>query len=98
MLALMAGDDGRARSHQVDLDGFVGSHDKLRGGQPSQVADIPRGLLARDAIRVTAGLEALLAWHLRRARARSEIFNSSRGVISLEAIVALLLAHKRGLA
>lgn len=98
ILALMAGDEQQAGSHQVSLDAFVGSHDTLRGGQPSQVADIPRGLRAGDVNRLTAGLEALLAWHLRRARARSEIFNSSRGVVSLDAIVALLLAHRRGLA
>lgn len=97
LLAWMAGDEGQARSHQAGLDTFVGAHDKLRGGQPAQVADIPRGLLDGDAVRLTAGLEALLAWHLRRARARSEVFNSSRGAISLDAIVALLLAHRRGL-
>jgi hypothetical protein len=38
-----------------------------------------------------------LGWHLRRGRARSEIFNSARAVVSLDAAVALQLAHLRGL-
>jgi hypothetical protein len=97
VLALIAGDEELARSHQAALDAFVSSRDTFRGGQPTRIADITGGLLDRDINRVTIGMETLLAWHLRRARARSDVFNSSRGVISLDAIVALLLAHRRGL-
>lgn len=98
LLALIAGDDDQARSHLADLRTFTAFHDKLRGGQPAAVADIPGGLLVGNAGPVTTGLEALLSWHVRRARARSDVFNSSRAVISLDAIVALILAHRRGLA
>lgn len=98
MLAIIAGDDTRAAAFQADLDAFTASHDAFRSGQPSGVADISRGLLARDAAMTNAGVSTLLAWHLRRVRARSDFFNSSRGVISLDAIVALILAHRRGLA
>lgn len=97
LLALMAGDDELARAQRARLDTFVATHDKLRGGQPSGIADIPRGLLDRDVNRLAAGVEAQLAWHLRRARARSDVFNSSRGVISLDAIVGLILGHRQGL-
>ena len=97
-LALMAGDTGRAVAQLAQLDAYVASHDALRSGQPASVSDIPRGLLLRDPRMTTAGLAALLAWHLRRARQRSDIFNSSHGVISLEAIVGLVLAHRLGLA
>lgn len=96
-LGLIADDDGKARAFQADLERFVGTHEKLRGGEPSGVSDITGGLLERDADRVTRGVEVLLAWHLRRARARSDVFNSSLGVVSLDAVVALLLAHRIGL-
>ncbi len=39
----------------------------------------------------------MLAWHLRSARSRSARFNNAAGVICQEAIVALLIAHRRGL-
>jgi hypothetical protein len=97
LLALLAGDEGLARSHQETLERYTATHDKLAGGQPKGIAAVSRGLIDRDPERAASGLDALLAWHLRRARARSEIFNSSRGVISLDAIVAILLAHHRGL-
>lgn len=96
-LALIAGDDAMAHEFQADLERFVATHDKLRGGEPSGVSHITGGLLERDAERVTRGVETLLAWHLRRARARSDVFNSSLGVVSLDAVVALLLAHRGGL-
>jgi hypothetical protein len=96
-LGLIARDDVQARAFQSDLDRFVETHGKLRGGEPSGVGHITGGLLELDADRVTRGVEALLGWHLRRARARSDVFNSSRGVVSLDAVVALLLAHRSGL-
>jgi hypothetical protein len=97
LLALMAGDDDQASRHQTSLAAYVATHDKLRGGEPAGIADVPRGLLDQNADRLTAGIQTLLAFHLRRARARSDVFNSSRGVISLDAIVALILCHRRGL-
>jgi hypothetical protein len=97
MLHLIAGDDLAAQRNTEELERVVGGREKLRGGQPALVTEIPGGLLERDADRVAAGLDALLGWHLRRARARSEIFNSARGAICLDAIVALLIAHRRGL-
>jgi hypothetical protein len=97
MLALIAGDEKQAASHLADLEGFVATHDKLRSGHPAAVADIPRGLVQREPRLVGAGIDALLAWHLRRARARSELFNSAHGMVCLDAIVALVLAHDRGL-
>jgi hypothetical protein len=96
MLALIAGEEEEARTRLEHLDEYVSTRDKLRSGHPAAVAEIPRGLLERDADRVAAGVEALLGWHLRRARARSEIFNSARAVVSVEAMVGLLLAHRRG--
>ena len=96
-LGLIADNDAQAGAFQADLDRFIRTHDKLRGGEPRGVSDITGGLLERDAHRVTRGVEALLAWRLRRARARSDDFNSSLGVVSLDAVVALLLAHRRGL-
>lgn len=97
MLAILAGDDEAATSKQAELDRFVASHDKLRGGQPAAIAQIPRGLLERDGGQVAAGIATLLGWHLRRARARSDVFNSSGAVVSIDAIVAILLAHRRGI-
>ena len=97
MLALIAGDVTLARRYQAELDAFAGKHDRLGGGQPSQTADISRGLLDGDAEGLTNGINALLGWHLRRARSRSDSFNSSRGVVSLDSIVALILGHRRGL-
>lgn len=97
MLPLFAGDDAAAATGLTQLDEEVATRAKLRSGQPAAIADIPHGLLERDADRLAAGLDALLAWHLRRARARSEVFNSARGVVAIEAIGALLLADRRGL-
>lgn len=97
VLALIAGDDDHAVTRVQQLKRYIATHQKFRSGQPARVADIPAGLVSRDAERVAAGLEALLAWHLRRARARSEVFNSSQGILCLDAVVALLLAHRRGL-
>lgn len=97
MLALIAGDEKQAASHLASVEGFVATHDKLRSGHPASVADIPRGLVEREQRMVGAGIEALLAWHLRRARARSELFNSAQGMVCIDAIVALVLAHEREL-
>jgi hypothetical protein len=98
ILCLVAGDEEEARANVERLEDIVAGREKLRSGHPAAVSEIPRGLLDRDGDRVAAGLEALLAWHVRRARARSHIFNSAHGVVCLDAIVALLLAHRRGLA
>lgn len=95
--ALIAGLEDEAARQVDDLRAYVADHEKLRSGHPRAVAGIAGGLLERAAGDVETGLDALLAWHLRRARARSEIFNSARGVISLEAVAVLLLAHRRGL-
>jgi hypothetical protein len=96
LLALIAADEDLAHEQLARLDLYTATHDKLSGGRPSRSADIARGLLARDATRLAVGVEALLAWHLRRARVRSDVFNSSRGVISLDAIVAIILGHRIG--
>ena len=98
MLHLIAGDETAARSVTEDLERVVETRDKLRSGQPALVTAIPRGLLERDANRVSAGVDALLGWHLRKARASSDIFNSARGVVCLDAVVALLVARRRELA
>lgn len=97
MLSLIAGDEEGAVTRVQQLEGYLATRRKFASGQPASVADIPAGLLSRDNERVATGLEALLGWHVRRARARSEVFNSSRGVVCLDAVVALLLAHRRGL-
>jgi hypothetical protein len=68
-----------------------------RSAAPAGAVELLGGLVDGSSRAVEAGVEALLAWHLRRARARSEIFNSARAVVSLDAVVALLLAHRRGL-
>lgn len=97
VLALIAGDEGEAAAQVNQLVGYVATHQRFRSGEPAKVVGIPAGLLSLDTARVAAGIEALLDWHLHRARARSEVFNSSRGVVCLDAVVALLLAHRRGL-
>jgi hypothetical protein len=97
MLSLIADEDDTARTHVADLDSAIAGRDKLKSGEPADIAKIPRGLVDRDADAVAAGVEAVLAWHLRRARVRSEVFNSSAAMISLDATVALALAHRRGL-
>lgn len=97
MLALIAGDDERAAREVGELDAFAATHPRLPSGPPSTVVKVPAGILAGDADQVSEGLDALLDWHLRSARSQSDKFNSERGVICLDAIVALLLAHRRGL-
>ena len=96
LLALIADDEDDARAQTARLVSFVNTHDKLRSGHPAAVAQIPRGLLENDPQLLTEGVSALLAWHLRRARARSEVFNSARAMVCNEAVVALLLATRRG--
>jgi hypothetical protein len=96
LMALIADDEVAAR-HRSDLEAYVASRDAFSSGKPSGVAGIPIGIARRDAQEVTKGLEALLGWHLRRARSRSDVFDSSRGMVSLEAIVSLILAWRRGL-
>lgn len=97
LLGLTAGDEPAATSHATRLDAFAATHDKLRSGQPATVAAIPRGLLERDPQAVRDGVDALLTWHARRARARSEIFNSARAMVCVDAVAALVLAHERGI-
>ena len=97
MLALIAQDDEAARRHVGELDAYANRHERLSHGPAATIANIPRGLLAGDAERVATGLNAYLDWHLRSARSQSEKFNSAEGVIALDAIVALLVAHQRGL-
>lgn len=97
LLSLIATDETGARQHLEALRRYVASHDRLRSGRPAVVAEILEGLLAADAARVAIGLDGLLEWHLRRSRANSDQRNSSRGVLCMEAIVILLLAHRRGL-
>ena len=97
MLHLIAGDETATLMAAEELERVVGTRDKLRSGQPALVTAIPRGLFERDADRVSAGVGALLGWHLRKARARSDIFNSARGAVCLDVVVALLVAHRREL-
>jgi hypothetical protein len=97
LLALVSGDEAAARASLERLEAAVGRKSKLRSGHPAAVTGIPHGLIARDAAELTRAIDALLAWHLRRARAGSEIFNSAQAMISLEAVAALLLAQRRGL-
>jgi hypothetical protein len=87
-------DDGEAARKSLDELRAVG-HSR-RGGAPAGAIEVLSGLVDRSSEATAAGVAALLAQHLRRARARSEIFNSARAVISLDAVVALLLAHRRG--
>lgn len=97
LVALTAHDEATAVAHLRQLEAYRAGHAKFRGGQPSIVADIPAGIVGRNAEQVGRGLDALLTWHHRRARARSEIFNSPRAVICEDALVALLLARQYGL-
>jgi hypothetical protein len=97
MLSLIEEDEASAEAYAQRLAAIAATRNKLPSGHPTSLAEIPQGLLARDVDRVAAGIEGLLAWHLRRARTRSEVFNSSRAMVCLDAIVAVLLAHHRGL-
>jgi hypothetical protein len=97
MLSLTAGRDELAGDHVRELEEYAATHDRIPSGPPTSVAGIPAGILAADAGRASAGLDAYLAWHLRSARARSIHFNSTTGVVCLDAIVALLIARGRGL-
>ena len=97
VLALIAGDDERAREQAPELEAYASSHSRLPSGPPSDVVGIPAGILAGDAERASLGLSRFLEWHLRSARSRSGLFNSSAGVVCLDAVVALLVAHHRSL-
>jgi hypothetical protein len=97
LLALVADDDETARANLAALDAYAATHDKLRSGQPASVAGIPRGLVDRDERTLAHGLDALMTWHARRARARSDIFNSARAMVSVDGAAAVVLAHERGM-
>jgi hypothetical protein len=97
MLALAADRDDLATDHLRELEGYAATHDRLPTGPPTSVAGIPAGILAADPDRASGGLDAYLAWHHRGARSRSNRFNSTTGVVCLDALVALLVAHGRGL-
>jgi hypothetical protein len=97
MLALVADQDDLAAERVGELEAYAATHDRLPSGPPTSVAAIPAGILAADPDRASTGLDAFLGWHLRSARSRSNLFNSSIGVVCLDAIVALLVAHGRGL-
>jgi hypothetical protein len=97
MLALVAGQDDLAAERVGELEAYAATHDRLPSGPPTSVAATPAGILAADPVRASTGLDAFLGWHLRSARSRSNLFNSSIGVVCLDAIVALLVAHGRGL-
>jgi hypothetical protein len=97
ILALLAGDAEAARQHLSELEAYASSHARLPSGPPADVLDISAGILGADADRASRGLDRFLEWHLRSARSRGNIFNSAAGVVCLDAIVALLVAHSRGL-
>jgi hypothetical protein len=97
MLALLAGDDGPAGQQIAELEMYASGHARLPSGPSSDVLDIPAGILAADAARASSGVDRFLDWHLRSARSRSNLFNSPAGVVCLEAVVALLVAHDRGI-
>lgn len=97
MLGLLARDEEAARRHVEGLESYARGHDRLPSGPPATVSGLLRGLLDGDNDEVAKGLDMLLEWHLRSARSRSsERFNSANGAICLDAIVALLIAHERG--
>ena len=98
MLSMFAGDDKVAAAHLEALGRAIGTRDNLLSGHPTAVTGIPRGLLQHDADLLASGVDALLGWHVQRARTKSEVYNSSLGAISIDAIAALLLADRRGLA
>lgn len=98
LFALAAGDDAGASAQLDALERAVSGRDKLRSGHPTAVTAIPRGLGAGDAAEVARGVDAALAWHVRRARARSDIFNSARALVSFDAVLGVLLAAARGMA
>jgi hypothetical protein len=97
ILALLAGDDQAASQELTGLEAYAATHPRLPSGPPSAIAEVPAGILAGDADRISRGVDEYLGWHLRSARSRSDKFNSYRGVICLDAIVALLTGHRRGL-
>jgi hypothetical protein len=98
LMALLAGNDSLATTFLAELEEYGSTHQRLPSGPPVGVAAIPAGILSADVEQASIGLNAWLAWHLRSARSRSVRFNSPTGVICLEAIVALLVSHARGLA
>ncbi len=98
VFALAAGDDAAASTHLQALQRAVTGRDKLRSGHPAAVSAIPRGLGARDAGEVARGVDAVLGWHIRRARVQSDIFNSARALVSFDATLGMLLAHAFGMA
>ena len=97
LLSAVSGDDGALRGHLLQADREARGKEHLASRHPTAVLDILRGLADGDASPIDAGLDALLAWHARRARSRSEIFNSDRGVVAWLAVVAILVAHRRAL-
>jgi hypothetical protein len=97
VLAIIAANESLATASLAELEEYGSTHQRLPSGPPSGVAAIPAGILAADVDQASAGLSVWLGWHLRSARSRSVRFNNASGVICLEAIVALLVAHARGL-
>ena len=97
LLSAISGDDGALRGHLLQADREARGKEHLASRHPTAVLDILRGLADGDAATIDAGLDALLSWHARRARSRSEIFNSDRGVVAWLAVVAILVAHHRAL-
>jgi hypothetical protein len=95
--ALIAGDADAARRSVAELTARVETTKRLPH-VPAGAVSLLGGLLDESAGELTRGLDSLLAWHVRRARARSEIFNSADAVVSVDAVMTLLLAHRRGIA
>lgn len=95
--ALIAGDADAARRSLAELTARVEATTKLPH-VPAGAVGLLGGLLDENADELGRGLDALLAWHVRRARARSEIFNSADAAVSVDAVVTLLLAHRTGVA
>jgi hypothetical protein len=98
LYALTAGLTEDAAAHVRELREYVEGRTRLPSGHPADIADVAAGLLETSPASVTRGTNALLDWHVRRSRARSDVFNSARAFVCLEAIVVLLLAHRLGLA
>jgi hypothetical protein len=98
LFALVVGDDAATSAHLEALERAVSGRDKLRSGHPAAVTAISRGLGARDAAEVARGVDAVLSWHVRRARAPSDIFNSAAALVSFDAAFGVLFAHERGMA
>jgi hypothetical protein len=97
LYALVTGDAAAAKEQLAGLRAHVASRAPRAGGAPPGAVELLEGLLDEAAGSVETGVDALLSWHMRRARARSDIFNSGRAVVALDAVVGLLLAHRRGL-